>query len=193
MLFVSLAITPVANATHDSGRKLSQSARIVSIRHGIKLQREQAQAYRDKMGAARYPTRRLERKFNSPSRLYRLFSLWWRRTHESRRSWERWEKKQEAVRAAAARAAFPAHYSAWLCIHSYESHGSWSANTGNGYYGGLQMDIPFQTTYGAELYRLKGTADHWTPMEQMQVAEKAYSSGRGFGPWPKTAGYCGLI
>src|SRR4051812_14293335 len=31
--------------------------------------------------------------------------------------------------------------SAWLCIHSGE--GSWTANTGNGYYGGLQMDYSF--------------------------------------------------
>ena len=31
------------------------------------------------------------------------------------------------------------------------------------YYGGLQMDMEFQRTYGLALYRAKGTADHWTP------------------------------
>jgi hypothetical protein len=79
----------------------------------------------------------------------------------------------------------------WLCIHRYE--GAWDANTGNGYYGGLQMDKEFQQAYGPELLQAKGTADHWTPLEQMQVAERAYQSGRGFYPWPNTARMCGLI
>ena len=55
------------------------------------------------------------------------------------------------------------------------------------------MDISFQRTYGAHLLRRKGTADHWTPLEQMWVAERAYRSGRGFYPWPNTARHCGLI
>lgn len=87
----------------------------------------------------------------------------------------------------------PPHYKAWLCIYKYENAGyGWNANTGNGYYGGLQMDIGFQKSYGMKLYRKKGTADRWTPLEQMWVAEKAYKT-RGFWPWPNTARYCGLI
>ena len=77
----------------------------------------------------------------------------------------------------------------FACIHQYE--GSWTANTGNGYYGGLQMDVPFQRTYGARLYSLKGTANLWTPAEQIAVAIVAYAS-RGFGPWPNTRKPCGL-
>jgi hypothetical protein len=84
----------------------------------------------------------------------------------------------------------PAHYSAWLCIHRYE--GSWT-DDGSPYYGGLQMDMEFQRNYGAKLLKEKGTANNWTPLEQMQVAEVAYQSGRGFYPWPNTARYCGLI
>jgi len=83
----------------------------------------------------------------------------------------------------------PPHYDQWLCIHGYE--GSWT-DPGDPYYGGLQMDIGFQTTYGRDLYNRKGTADHWTPMEQMWVAERAYKT-RGFWPWPNTARYCGLL
>ena len=79
---------------------------------------------------------------------------------------------------------------AWLCIHRYE--GSWT-DRGGPYYGGLQMDISFQQSYGWHLLRHKGTADHWTPLEQMWVAERAYRSGRGFYPWPNTARACGLI
>jgi hypothetical protein len=87
----------------------------------------------------------------------------------------------------------PPHLSAWRCIQSYESGGSWHINTGNGYYGGLQMDVGFQLSYGSWLYRTKGTAEHWTPLEQMWTAERAHSSGRGFTPWPNTARACGLL
>ena len=83
------------------------------------------------------------------------------------------------------------HKAQWLCIHRGE--GGWSANTGNSYYGGLQMDLSFQSSYGGYLLRLKGTANHWKPYEQMLVAERAYQSGRGLYPWPNTARACGLI
>jgi hypothetical protein len=81
-------------------------------------------------------------------------------------------------------------WSAFLCIHRYE--GSWT-DPNPPYYGGLQMDYGFQSTYGSALLRAKGTADHWTPAEQIAVAIRAYRSGRGFYPWPNTARYCGLI
>ena len=55
------------------------------------------------------------------------------------------------------------------------------------------MDVQFQRTYAPLLYRLKGTANHWTPLEQMWTAERARRSGRGFYPWPNTARFCGLI
>ena len=50
-----------------------------------------------------------------------------------------------------------------------------------------------QRRYGRDLLRRKGTADHWLPLEQIWVAEKARRSGRGFYPWPNTARACGLI
>lgn len=84
----------------------------------------------------------------------------------------------------------PPHERELLCIHSGE--GAWDANTGNGYYGGLQMDVPFQSHYGAYLLHTKGTADNWTPLEQMHAAENAIRT-RGFSPWPNTAAACGLL
>jgi len=96
-------------------------------------------------------------------------------------------------RAASAHKQFvagPPHLSQWRCIHRFE--GPWNAATGNGYYGGLQMDYSFMRTYGGHLLNRKGTANRWTPLEQMWVAEKAHRSGRGFGPWPNTARACGL-
>lgn len=81
------------------------------------------------------------------------------------------------------------HRAQWMCIHRYE--GAWN-DPGAPYWGGLQMDLEFQQTYAPWLLRSKGTADHWTPDEQMQTAERAYRSGRGFGPWPNTRRMCGL-
>ncbi len=46
--------------------------------------------------------------------------------------------------------------------------------------------------YGRYLLRTKGTANHWTPLEQIWVAERAYRSGRGFSPWPNAGAACGL-
>ena len=87
-------------------------------------------------------------------------------------------------------ARHPPHAAAWQCIHRFE--GSWT-DPASPYYGGLQMDLGFQRRYGAYLLRRKGTADHWTPLEQMWVAERALRAGRGFYPWPNTARTCGLL
>ena len=80
---------------------------------------------------------------------------------------------------------------AFLCIHSGE--GSWTSNTGNGYYGGMQADLSFQRTYAPQFYRAWGTADKWPASAQLAMAMTAYLSGRGFYPWPTTARSCGLI
>jgi hypothetical protein len=85
-------------------------------------------------------------------------------------------------------AKHPPELGDWLCIHRYE--GSWVDPNGP-YWGGLQMDLSFQATYGGWLLRHKGTADHWSALEQIWVAVRA-SHSRGFSPWPNTAQYCGL-
>lgn len=88
--------------------------------------------------------------------------------------------------ARKAKAAQPAHMPLWLCIHAGE--GSWTAATGNGYYGGLQM------TYGwAGL--IPGRASDLTPLQQMQAAERGYAaSGYSLrwlrGQWPVTSRRC---
>ena len=78
-----------------------------------------------------------------------------------------------------------AHESGWLCIHSRE--GAWNANTGNGFYGGLQM------TYG--WMGLVTRADLLSPAQQMRAAEtgyrrSGYSRSWLLGQWPNTAPPC---
>jgi hypothetical protein len=89
----------------------------------------------------------------------------------------------------------PPHKSAWLCLYVHERHAShgWRTNTGNGFYGGLQMDWSFMRAYGPRLLQAKGTADRWTALEQMWVGERALRAGRGFHPWPNSGRACGLI
>jgi hypothetical protein len=88
------------------------------------------------------------------------------------------------------RALNPPHKRQWLCIHRFE--GAWN-DPHPTYYGGLQMDMDFQRSYGGHLLRTKGTANHWTPLEQMWVAETALRRGRTFSAWPTSARLCGLI
>ena len=119
-----------------------------------------------------------------------------RTSNSARRSnepeYRRWVASLWRQRALRARrqAANPPHRRDWLCIHRYE--GRWN-DPNPPYFGGLQMDLTFQRQYGAWLLRRKGTADNWTPLEQMWLAERAYRSGRGFTPWPNTARFCGLL
>ena len=130
------------------------------------------------MGRPRTPSAYSEREARSAAYREWLRDLWRRRALAAKR-----------------RAARPPHHDAWLCIHRHERNPAqgWSTHTGNGFYGGLQMNIGFQRSYGPDLLRRKGTANRWTPLEQMWVAERAHRSGRGFYPWPNTARSCGLL
>jgi hypothetical protein len=115
-----------------------------------------------------------------------------RRTHsaaplDSRRALIYWRRHALYVRRLAAR---PPHKRAWLCIHHFE--GSWR-DASDPYWGGLQMDRSFMRSYAPRLLLRRGWANRWTPLEQMWVAERAHRSGRGYGPWPNTARFCGLL
>jgi hypothetical protein len=94
--------------------------------------------------------------------------------------------------AASARrlAASPPNKRGWLCIHGFE--GAW-ADSGDPYWGGLQMDRGFMSRYAPRLLLRRGWANRWTPLEQMWVAERARRSGRGYWPWPNAARICGLL
>ncbi len=154
------------------------ATRSVAVAQEIEAYRTATWRWQRLTGAPRTPTAFDERRTSDPAYGTWVRDLWRNRLAKAYRL-----------------AANPPHRAEWQCIHRYERSPAqgWRTNTGNGYYGGLQMDISFQRTYGGELLARKGTADRWSSFEQMWVAERAYKSGRGFHPWPNTARYCGLI
>ena len=176
-LVCTLAIAISALVQNTPEPASAASTRVSELR-AIDRYRTETWRWQALMRKPRTPTFYTERRSRDAAYLTWVRRLWQRR----------------AVRAER-QAQNPPHRLQWLCIHRYERNPAqgWATRTGNGYSGGLQMDLAFQRTYGPELLRRKGTANHWTAAEQMWVAERAHRSGRGFHPWPNTARYCGLI
>lgn len=77
----------------------------------------------------------------------------------------------------------------WDQLAQCESGGDWSANTGNGFYGGLQFSDSTWGAYGGDQYA--STADQASKSEQIAVAERILS-GQGWGAWPACSSELGL-
>ncbi len=69
--------------------------------------------------------------------------------------------------------------SAWDRIAACESGGNWAANTGNGYYGGLQFNLGTWQAYGGS-----GRPDQNSRSQQIAIAEKVRAAEGGYGAWP---------
>jgi LysM repeat protein len=69
----------------------------------------------------------------------------------------------------------------WSAIAACESGGNWSADTGNGFYGGLQFAEGTWLGYGGGAYA--SSANLASPAEQIAVAERVLA-GQGIGAWP---------
>lgn len=69
----------------------------------------------------------------------------------------------------------------WTALAECESSGNWHANTGNGFYGGVQFTQSTWVAYGGLRYAQR--ADLASPLQQIAVAERVL---RGQGPqaWP---------
>jgi hypothetical protein len=85
--------------------------------------------------------------------------------------------------------AFVVDDATWDRLAMCESSGNWAANTGNGYYGGLQFSLATWQGYdGTEFAAYPHQA---TREEQIAVAERLYAR-RGFQPWPACRAELGL-
>jgi resuscitation-promoting factor RpfE len=70
----------------------------------------------------------------------------------------------------------------WDAVAACESGGSWSTNTGNGYYGGLQFTQGTWQANGGS-----GSPHNASREEQIRVAENVLQS-QGIGAWPSCGG-----
>lgn len=189
-------------AQAHNGRHMKLEARRDLQKRIIKHDKDVLRFFRN------HPIRTLSRMHKLPIVMKRQHII---RYHYLQEKWTRRELAEtiEAIRLKAARlkarrilearrkqerilTSFMGNIDAWTCIHNGE--GAWNSNTGNGYYGGLQMDVGFMTTYGSDMIaKYGGYANLWSPQDQIIVAQRAYNSGRGYHPWPHTAHACGLI
>jgi hypothetical protein len=93
--------------------------------------------------------------------------------------------------AAAAPASAPASSGGswsgpWACIAQHESNGNPSADTGNGFYGGLQFTLQTWQAYGGS-----GNPANASIAAQEAVAQRVLAA-QGWGAWPNTSRACGL-
>ncbi len=78
----------------------------------------------------------------------------------------------------------------WDTLARCESGGNWRANTGNGYYGGLQFSSGTWHSYGGGAY--SGTANHATRSQQVAIAEKVLRA-QGWKAWPTCSRRAGIF
>ena len=177
-LLVIAGVLILAVAALAGAKPASAAEQRIDVVEQIGVLRQQTWNWQRLMKVRRTPTAYEERTSVSTTFLESLRDLWRTRAERAR-----------------TRAQDPPHEPAWRCIHKHEAAeaGGWSASTGNGYYGGLQMSVQFQVALAPELVRRKGTADNWSAIEQMWVAERAVRRGYGFTPWPSSARACGLL
>ena len=67
----------------------------------------------------------------------------------------------------------------WDALAQCEASGNWAANTGNGYYGGLQFNLGTWASYGGS-----GRPDQNSREQQIAVAERVRQAEGGYGAWP---------
>ena len=93
-------------------------------------------------------------------------------------------KERPAPEAPATPAAnFASGGTVWDRIAECESGGNWAANTGNGYYGGLQFLLSTWHAYGGS-----GRPDQQSREAQIAVAERVAAAEGGYGAWPVCGG-----
>lgn len=77
----------------------------------------------------------------------------------------------------------------WDRLAQCESTGRWNANTGNGYFGGVQFDLATWRGSGGLVFAPR--PDLASRAEQIAVAEQLRAR-RGFAPWPVCSRRLGL-
>ena len=69
----------------------------------------------------------------------------------------------------------------WDRLAQCEASGNWAANTGNGYYGGLQFDLSTWRGYGGATF---AAYPHEATREEQIIVAERLRAARGYQPWP---------
>ena len=77
----------------------------------------------------------------------------------------------------------------WNRIAHCESGGRWHINTGNGYYGGLQISASTWRAYGGRHFAY--LPNRASKAHQIRIAERI-KRGQGWGAWPTCSARIGL-
>lgn len=80
-------------------------------------------------------------------------------------------------------------YSVWDRIAACESHGNWSASTGNGFYGGVQFDYGSWIAAGGRKYAAR--ADQASRAQQIEIADN-WLRMTSWRSWPVCSRVVGL-
>jgi hypothetical protein len=83
----------------------------------------------------------------------------------------------------------PVIWGVWDRLAACEATGRWNANTGNGYYGGLQQDMTFWRRHGGLAYASR--PDLASREAQIAVAIRGQAV-QGWGAWPVCSRRVGL-
>ena len=75
----------------------------------------------------------------------------------------------------------------WDRLAQCEAGGNWAANTGNGYYGGLQFSLGTWQAYGGS-----GLPSNAPRTTQIAIATKIRNASGGYGAWPACSASLGL-
>ncbi|MCT9108436.1 LysM peptidoglycan-binding domain-containing protein [Streptomyces mirabilis] len=94
-----------------------------------------------------------------------------------------------AIPLLGATSASAADGTTWDRVAECESAGQWSADSGNGYYGGLQISQADWEKYGGLAYA--SSADEASRSQQIAIAEKLLDD-RGLAAWPTCGPLSGL-
>ncbi|QUW81524.1 LysM peptidoglycan-binding domain-containing protein [Streptomyces mirabilis] len=94
-----------------------------------------------------------------------------------------------AIPLLGATSASAADGTTWDRVAECESAGQWSADSGNGYYGGLQISQADWEKYGGLTYA--SSADEASRSQQIAIAEKLLDD-QGLTPWPTCGPLSGL-
>ena len=156
----------------------STTTTMIHLRHGIAWSRRRTWHWQDAAHVHRSPTIR------GVHRIHSVGYLRWVERRWNRRRLAAYKLAHRPRARTLAAVGGIAHEQLWLCVHRGE--GAWNANTGNGYYGGLQMTSGWGGVARPDLL---------SPYAQMALAERQYRASRYSiswleGQWPNTSPPC---